>query len=108
MGRIASVDSEISLIDLLGSDCRKLQEKESKQKRTNPVHIISPAASTTIRCRGISWMQSRTALFRIGNTRFSPLRARTWIEATEERRGWKSRQDRNHAKRMWASSVWLT
>jgi len=67
-GRKTSIDSEISIIDFLGVDCRKRREKESKQKRTNPVHIISPAASTTMRCRDISWMQSRTALFRIGNT----------------------------------------
>jgi hypothetical protein len=45
LGWIASVDSEISIIDLLGVDCRKRQEKESKQKRTNPVHKITPAAS---------------------------------------------------------------
>jgi hypothetical protein len=40
LGWIASVDSEISIIDLLGGvDCRKRREKESKEKRTNPVHI---------------------------------------------------------------------
>jgi hypothetical protein len=44
LGWIASVDSEISIIDLLGVDCRKRREKESKQKRTNPVHKITPAA----------------------------------------------------------------
>src|SRR5208283_2901435 len=38
LGWIASVDSEISIIDLLGVDCRKRREKESKQERTNPVH----------------------------------------------------------------------
>jgi hypothetical protein len=68
LGWIAGVDSEISIIDLLGVDCRKFREKESKQNRTNPVHIIAPVVSTTIPCRDISWMQSRTALFRIGNT----------------------------------------
>src|SRR6266481_4827409 len=45
LGWIASVDREISVIDLLGVDCRKRREKESKQKRTNPVHKITPAAS---------------------------------------------------------------
>src|SRR5260370_40122985 len=45
LGWTASVDSEISIIDLLGVDCRKRREKESKQKRTNPVHKITPAAS---------------------------------------------------------------
>src|ERR1700687_3658443 len=40
LGWIASVDSEISIIDLLGVDCRERREKESKQKRTNPVHKI--------------------------------------------------------------------
>src|SRR5260370_15356739 len=45
LGWIASVDSDISIIDLLGVDCRKRREKESKQNRTNPVHKIPPAAS---------------------------------------------------------------
>jgi hypothetical protein len=47
-GWIASVDSEISIIDLLRIDCRKLREKESKQNRPNPVHIVAPEASTTL------------------------------------------------------------
>jgi hypothetical protein len=38
LGWIASVDSEISIIDLFGVDYRKLREKESKQNPTNPVH----------------------------------------------------------------------
>src|ERR1700730_18252698 len=45
LGWIASVDSEISIVDLLGVDCRKRREKERKHKRTNPVHKITPAAS---------------------------------------------------------------
>jgi hypothetical protein len=45
LGWIASVDSEISIIDLLGvDDCRKRREKESKQERTNPVHKDYAAA----------------------------------------------------------------
>jgi hypothetical protein len=66
LGWIASVDSEISIIDLLGVDCRKRREKESKQERTNPVHKDYAAASIIMPYRDISWMQSRTGLFRIG------------------------------------------
>src|SRR6266481_8757309 len=53
LGWIASVDSEISIIDLLGVDCRKFREKESKQKRTNPVHKITPATSIKLCLIGI-------------------------------------------------------
>src|ERR1700730_1969427 len=54
LGWITSVDSEISIIDLLGVDCRKRREKESKQKRTNPVHKITPAAFDKLCLIGIS------------------------------------------------------
>src|SRR5580704_6841324 len=54
LGWIASVDSEISIIDLLGVDCRKSWEKESTQKRTNPVHKITPATSIIMPLIGIS------------------------------------------------------
>lgn len=36
--RITSVDSEISIVDLLGIDLGKKREKESKEQRTYPVH----------------------------------------------------------------------
>jgi len=65
LGWITSVDSEIAIIDFLGVECWKLRENESKEKQTNPVHHIPPAASPTMRCRDISWMQSHSTIFRI-------------------------------------------
>jgi hypothetical protein len=79
--------SEIPIIDVLGVDCRKRRKKEGKKKRTNPVQIIAPAASTTMGCRDISWMQSRTALFRIGYISYIASYAKTEASTISSRPG---------------------
>ena len=66
---IVSVDREISIIDLLGADCRKLREKESKQNRTNPVHMRLRlrqlyAVETPVGCN-LALIHSRSAIARI-------------------------------------------
>jgi hypothetical protein len=95
LGWIASVESEISIIDLLGVDCRKRREKESKQKRTNPVHKDYAAASIIMPNRDISWMQSRTGLFRIGYRPSPNSRVITDHLASERRRALRSPRQRS-------------
>src|ERR1700757_2591932 len=41
-GRKTSVDSEISIIDFLGVECRKYRERESKKKRISSAHKDCP------------------------------------------------------------------
>jgi hypothetical protein len=54
-GRKTSVDSEISIIDFLGVECRKYRERESKKKRISSAH-------KDMRRRVISWIQFFAAL----------------------------------------------
>jgi hypothetical protein len=41
-GRKTSVDSEISIVDFLGAECRKYRQRESKKKRINSAHKDYP------------------------------------------------------------------
>jgi len=41
-GRKTSVDSEISIIDFLGVECREYRERESKKKRISSAHKDCP------------------------------------------------------------------